>query len=391
MMKRILAVFTVLLFVIPFFCSLIIYGEQSGRFLSSENRNVATFDGLDRFTAKGLKKFFINKNQYIDDRLIGKEELVPVINEILLDPEKFSRFDLSKGLIGQNEWIFLGNDYSHVIDKHCQENYPFDSYEFQSTIDKIDVLKNTAEASGGTYVLFLAPDKHNIYCEELPQWLSTTCQNSETYTRKLVNKIQEQLSVDIVYPVSEMKSQTSSGQLFFKSDTHWNLLGARIAFVSLLKDLERLELIEHFHEIPLMELNRVKNNSIGDLGHILGLPADYKIVEDYDYVFPHPEQLMVKWQERNQKEEQKPFTVSSGSAPSKFYARMKNDSAVYKKKILVLCDSFNHALSPFFNLYFSDVLYVSRRSPMEEKVEMIRKFKPEIVINEVVERDLDNL
>ena len=62
-----------------------------------------------------------------------------------------------------------------------------------------------------------------------------------------------------------------------------------------------------------------------------------------------------------------------------------------EKKILILCDSFNHALSPFFNLYFSDVLYVSRRSPMEEKVEMIRKFKPEIVINEVVERDLDNL
>ena len=28
---------------------------------------------------------------------------------------------------------------------------------------------------------------------------------------------------------------------------------------------------------------------------------------------------------------------------------------------------------------------------IEEKVEMIRKFKPEIVINEVVERDLDNL
>ena len=391
MMKRILAVFTVLLFVIPFFCSLIIYGEQSGRFLSSENRNVATFDGLDRFTAKGLKKFFINKNQYIDDRLIGKEELVPVINEILLDPEKFSRFDLSKGLIGQNEWIFLGNDYSHVIDKHWQENYPLDSYEFQSVINEINLLKNTAEASGGRFVLFLAPDKHNIYCEELPQWLGPTCQNSEIYTRKLINKIQEQLSVDIVYPVSELKSQASSRQLFYKSDTHWNSLGARIAFVSLLKDLERLELIEPFHEIPLMELSRIKNNSIGDLGHILGLPADYKIVEDYDYVFPNPDQLVVKWQEKNQKEEKKSFTVSSGSAPSKFYARMKNEAAVYEKKVLVLCDSFNHALSPFFNLYFSEVLYVSRRSPMEEKVEMIRKFKPEIVINEVVERDLDNL
>ena len=235
-MKRILAVFTVLLFVIPFFCSLIIFGEQSGRFLSSENREVASFDGLDRFTAKGLKKFFINKNQYIDDRLLGKE-VVPLLNQILLDPEKFTRCDWSKGLIGQNEWIFLGNDYAHVIDKHCQENYPVDSYEFQSVINEVNVLKNTAEAASGRYVLFLAPDKHNIYCEELPQWLGPTCQNSEIYTRKLINKIQEQLSVDIVYPVSELKSQTASGQLFYKSDTHWNSLGARIAFVSLLKEL----------------------------------------------------------------------------------------------------------------------------------------------------------
>lgn len=389
-MKRILAIFTVILFVVPFFGSLLIFGEQSGVFLPSENRQVVSMTGIDRFTSHGLKRFFGNKNQYIDDRLMGKEELVPVLNELLLDPEKVSRFDLSKGLIGKNEWIFLGNDYSRVIDKHCQENFPLDNYEFQSSINKIDLLKNTTEGLGGTYVLFIAPDKHNIYCDELPQWLGATCKNSEIYTRKLISKIEDETSVNVVYPAVELKSQISKGQLFHKSDTHWNLLGGKVGFVALMRNMERLGLIRDFQEIPLMDLKQIRNEKLGDLAHILALPSGYKISKDFDYLFQRPDQLLVRWKEVNKKEELKPFTVSSGSAPSKFYAYMKNESAMYRTKLLVLCDSFNNAMSPYFNLYFSDVMYVSRRSSMDEKIRAIQKFKPTIVINEIVERDLDN-
>lgn len=389
-MKRILAIFTVILFVVPFFGSLLIFGEQSGVFLSSENRQAVSMTGIDRFTSHGLKRFFGNKNQYIDDRLMGKEELVPVLNEVFLDPEKFTRFDLSKGIIGKNEWIFLGNDYSRVIDKHCQENFPLDNYEFQSSINKIDLLKNTTEGLGGTYVLFIAPDKHNIYCDELPQWLGDTCKNSEIYTRKLINKIKDETSVDVVYPALELKLQISKGQLFHKSDTHWNLLGGKVGFVTLMKNMEQLGLIRDFQEIPLMDLKQIRNEKLGDLAHILALPSGYKISKDFDYVFQRPDQLLVRWKEVNKKEEQKPFTVSSGSAPSKFYAYMENESAMYRTKLLVLCDSFNNAMSPYFNLYFSDVMYVSRRSSMDEKIRAIQKFKPTIVINEIVERDLDN-
>ena len=389
-MKRILAIFTVILFVVPFFGSLLVFGEQSGIFLSSENRQAVSMTGIDRFTSHGLKRFFSNKNQYIDDRLMGKEELVPVLNELLLDPEKVSRFDLSRGLIGKNEWIFLGNDYSRVIDKHCQENFSLDNYEFQSSINKIDLLKNTTEGLGGTYVLFIAPDKHNIYCDELPQWLGDTCKNSEIYTRKLINKIKDETSVDVVYPALELKLQISKGQLFHKSDTHWNLLGGKVGFVTLMKNMEQLGLIRDFQEIPLMDLKQIRNEKLGDLAHILALPSGYKISKDFDYVFQRPDQLLVRWKEVNKKEEQKPFTVSSGSAPSKFYAYMENESAMYRTKLLVLCDSFNNAMSPYFNLYFSDVMYVSRRSSMDEKIRAIQKFKPTIVINEIVERDLDN-
>ncbi len=389
-MKRILAIFTVILFVVPFFGSLLIFGEQSGVFLPSENRQVVSMTGIDRFTSHGLKRFFGNKNQYIDDRLMGKEELVPVLNELLLDPEKVSRFDLSKGLIGKNEWIFLGNDYSRVIDKHCQENFPLDNYEFQSSINKIDLLKNTTEGLGGTYVLFIAPDKHNIYCDELPQWLGDTCKNSEIYTRKLISKIEDETSVNVVYPAVELKSQISKGQLFHKSDTHWNLLGGKVGFVALMRNMERLGLIRDFQEIPLMDLKQIRNKKLGDLAHILALPSGYKISKDFDYLFQRPDQLLVRWKEVSKKEELKPFTVSSGSAPSKFYAYMKNESAMYRTKLLVLCDSFNNAMSPYFNLYFSDVMYVSRRSSMDEKIRAIQKFKPTIVINEIVERDLDN-
>lgn len=57
-MKRILAIFTLILFIVPFLGSLLIFGEQSGTFLASENRQAVSMTGMDRFTSHGLKRFF---------------------------------------------------------------------------------------------------------------------------------------------------------------------------------------------------------------------------------------------------------------------------------------------------------------------------------------------
>ncbi len=67
---------------------------------------------------------------------------------------------------------------------------------------------------------------------------------------------------------------------------------------------------------------------------------------------------------------------------------MTNPAAATEKRVLVFCDSFMTAMSPYVNATFTHVLYASRNRPPEDWKALIDAFRPELVIYETVERGL---
>ena len=100
--------------------------------------------------------------------------------------------------------------------------------------------------------------------------------------------------------------------------------------------------------------------------------------------------MNVIWQDRSLKKIV-PFSKVAQTAKSDFFATVQNDKRKISKRVVVLGDSFATALSPFFNLYFKEVTYTSRYSPKETQKDLIQKIRPDIIVEVIVERLLDDL
>lgn len=377
-------VFGLLIFV-PFVGHYAYIGSHNSKVLVSENRVVTQYQELKSFHKKDIKQYFSNLDRYITDRLSKKDSIVKKVNRYLTNPRFFTTLDYSKGVVGKDGFLFLGNSYEQVINRH------FGDFEIKNPKNVLLLhsrLSKTAESIGAEYFLFVAPDKHGIYCEKFPDWLKL--QSSENL-RRITDGIKQKLSaagVKVVYPFEELR-QRRDGSVYFKTDTHWNHLGAEIGFHSLMDNIRSHGKIFSTHDFVSnndYELIKSDHKNFGDLGYIIGLDDSFKFD---DVIYNISTSATVQWSDNGASLSEKSVSVarSRGEVPS-WYGEMKNPLAPNKHRLLILCDSFMVAMTPYFNLNFSEIYYSSRHRPVTELEALMKEFKPDLVIYETVERAL---
>lgn len=370
--------------VLPFIGNTLFYGLQNNLILKTENRRVSQYKEFI-FSKQGVRDYFNNLDKMIEDRLFKKDKIVDTVNYYLSDPDLFFKVDLDKAVIGNNGFVFLGNNYDKVIYRHFNQN------KFSIVNNSIDLHKKLSTITskvGAHYVVFVAPDKHAIYAENFPSWAKVD--SNEGVSKLTQKKIQElqTLGINVVYPYSELKSAKQKRTLYYKTDTHWNIAGAEVGFMSLMKNLESNYFTDfQFQANKDVRLTMNKKDSFGDLGVIAGLSRRFK-VDDVSYDFCSQQE--VDFSVRGAP----PTTVnirnsSSSGYDGTWFGYVVNNSAPLDKKVLVICDSFMTAMSLFINSYFHQVSYISKSYPQGDLINIektILDFKPDIVIYETVER-----
>ncbi|MCY4333676.1 MAG: hypothetical protein OXC60_03275 [Litoreibacter sp.] len=71
-------------------------------------------------------------------------------------------------LIAQNGFLFLGNDHVQVIDKLTGQYLPSQ----EKIVDGVEMLarmETAARVQGGQFLFAMAPNKHSIHSEFLPE------------------------------------------------------------------------------------------------------------------------------------------------------------------------------------------------------------------------------
>lgn len=385
--KRLLIIFFICLIFIPFIGKYCYQGSTPNKFLTTENRIVTPYTRLESFHSHDLKKFFKNIDLYISDRLIKKDEIVQKINKYLTNPKYFLNFDISKGVKGTSGFLFLGNNWNKVIDRHFNKQYDFSDKSFQKLSGFHERLSKVVEKQGGKYFVFLGPDKHVVYCENFPNWLmNQSCDKATSVTNNIKDRMGA-LDINVVYPAKELTKEKEK-IVYYKTDTHWNLLGAKIGFDSLIKEIinqSNLFKDSKFQENENFSLRKTSSDKIGDLGPIIGLGKNFK-VDDVEYEIISPIKVLFSEEGGQPTEHGIPQILVKGGKPG-WNAYMKNENAPNKLKVLIICDSFMIAMSRYFNLNFSDVHYLSRHTAMGEIEAQIKKIKPDLVVYETVERD----
>jgi hypothetical protein len=219
-------------------------------------------------------------------------------------------------------------------------------------------------------LLVIAPNKETIYPEYLPSQLyrpirdKTVLDDFLTYLKRHSNVN----IVDLRRPLIQAKKE---GLLFHKTDTHWNNYGAFVGYAKMMEPVSKW-----FRQVRVLSLNdfkvTTKSRPAGDLADMIG-GTEFLEESEFDFQPIKPfSSYMIDW--KNYKE----------------FSMKKHDASL--PRALIFRDSFAVALQQFLNENFQYVKYYWRRWDPEISIHsIIRDVKPDIVIEEFVERGVKTL
>ncbi|MBW2390992.1 MAG: hypothetical protein JRG89_21525, partial [Deltaproteobacteria bacterium] len=225
---------------------------------------------------------------------------------------------------------------------------------------------------GIAFVLVLVPNKHQIYPEFMPDGLPRI--GVEEQHAQLAGYLAEHSTVQVVDLMPSLLEAKRSQRVYHRTDTHWNDLGAYLAYRKILEAVA-LALPQYAEVLrPVeVELERYTDKGIG-LTSMIGLSDVYREeVLQLVQLDPQSQILMdMKKPYKVLEREQRPLAhgVPGAALP----------------RAVVFRDSFANALIPFLSENFRRVLYVWTR---DVEARFVEREKPDIVIQQVAGRLLD--
>lgn len=324
---------------------------------NGENRNLAKKPTLSfRGIADYPKKF----DDYYSDNLPYRSELVRLWRDL-----NYSFFNESvddRVVLGKNEkdepWLFYdnindGDELSYINGKKVftEEDLAAASEQMREQTEK---CRNN---NIGLYYILL-PNKSTVYSEYLPKSIVT----KEDAFIPAYNYLKEHGADNLYYPLTLMKNAKSSGELYYRTDTHWNQLGAYVVADSVMQSIYGKEL---FGEVKIT--NSFSEVS-GDLHSFMGISEPMKdncITVDYGNTSKIIEDSL---------------KVGDGKLSVYHNPEYKIDETA-----LLVGDSFSiNAVLPFTSVY-KKVVHVPLNTTAYN-TDMLKRFKPTKVFVVGVER-----
>ena len=138
-------------------------------------------------------------------------------------------------------------------------------------------LNEICKSRGITLQICIWPNKEQVYPE---YYLGAEVVNEYKRVERLVDYIQANSEVKIIYPLDELTAAKPYWETYYKFDTHWNMAGGFIGHQAMMKSLG-LETM-NLYQLPVWEFDRNAGDLIS-LGNLNG--AYYKGAVDYTITY----------------------------------------------------------------------------------------------------------
>lgn len=171
---------------------------------------------------------------------------------------------------GKNNWLF----YKTTVDGCPMEDFYGTNYFKESELENIKEnlleVRDKVEETGARFVLLVVPNKEVIYAEFMPDDVVRETEISRTDI--VVEYLKKNTDLDIVYSKDAFMIEKRDAQLYYKTDSHWNMKGAYVALQEVLQELygksesiANITFEEHFDSYG------------GDLAGMIGMVDEYGI------------------------------------------------------------------------------------------------------------------
>jgi alginate O-acetyltransferase complex protein AlgJ len=356
-LDRLLAAVFVLAIAVPLVGTIAGVGAEVS---DEENREAAPWPGMphDLTELSGWPEAFTRS---FADHVAFRSELVRWHAAVRVEWLKSS--PTPDVLLGRDGWLFYGSD--GAVEDYAASR-PFSEPELAAWRTTLQNTQDWLDAHRVAYVFVVAPDKHWVYPELMPEGISWGPGPSRV--DQLIGDLRTHSTVRVVDVRGALRAARGAERLYHLTDTHWNDIGAYVAYEQVMRALEPQVGVGPRPRGEL-ELRRIPRSGM-DLARMLGLGR--VMVED-------DLQLEPKGGRRSR--------VIEPARPGRALmdARVVTEGPAGAPRALVFRDSFGSAMIPFLSEHFSRAVYVWQNN---FDTEIVLDERPAVVIQEWVGRHL---
>lgn len=311
---------------------------------------------LDRYR-KGL-------DAYVADRFPARPHLIALANLIRL---RLGASGSERVIVGRQGWLFY-DDGTHL--GVARGRPALTREEARAWLEGLAGRTEALKTRGIAYVVISAPLKETIYPQYAPAWFEGP--SDARAAVRLSGWAGTSGAGEALYLHEALAQPTRWGlKTFSRHDTHWTGIGAHLGYMALMGRLNALGLtdpprpLERFEEVSPAVPPR-------DLALMIGVASF--VAADYPEFMPPAAEPALR------------TTYLTGrtdwTAP-----RVMDTGMAGKPVALITGDSFSNAMMPFLYGHFSRLIFAHNQDGTWRE-DLIDRFKPDVVILEVVESGL---
>lgn len=314
-----------------------------------ENRVLAKLPKL--ISEEGFNtKFASQFDRYVDDNFALREYLVTGFNK--LDIALLRDINGDNAVIGRGDQIFYGDTVDDYlgIDQLTPER-------IRSIANYLADLSAQFEKKGVRFAFMTAPNKATIYPELMPSYLKST---DSARNIDMLNKELDTLGVKHIDAKSILLEAKENRTVYYEHDSHWNNYGAMLVY-NAIAELFGLEEYD-------AENYTAKTDRTGDL---------------HNFVYPvgdHLEERII-YPSFHEYSSKRPVNIDRDKL-------VETSSDVNGVTMAFYHDSFGRSLQPILS---QSVGRLCMNSYFPYDLEYLEDIEPDIVLIELVERNLDLL
>ena len=313
-----------------------------------------------------VRQFRRQADAYVADHFPARRLLIGVLNRVrMLAGVSGSK----RVVIGRDGWLFYDDD-THL--GAASNTPPMSGESVRAWLSLEAGRTEAARAAGAHYLIVVPPTKEVILPQHAPAWFGGVSPDRPALA--LSRFAAEAQAVDVFYPYPQIAAATQAGQhTYSRHDTHWTGYGAYAGYVGLMRHLHALGLAEGPR--PLSDFRRVTTSARRgprDLALMLGVSSFVDL--DYPRFNDPPAVAKLK-------------RTFLGPRRAWTAPQVVDTGEVGKPVLLLTRDSFSNELLPFIYSHFSRIILVHNQDGAW-RGDLIDRFKPDIVIHEVLESGL---
>lgn len=328
---------------------------------STENRALAPAPGWPR-DAAGIAAWPRQADAWIADRFGLRDSLIRLHARLT--------WRLGRGhsqvVRGSDDWLFLAEEFSRVSYQRLE---PLSGQDAMVWLGELEQRRAIAAAAGAAYLFVAVPDKHTVYGEFMPADMTVMAPQSRLQMLRPTGAIAIGPAYLDLEPV--LIAAKPAGQLYYRTDSHWNARGAWVGYRAIADRLAALD-----RPLPPERAGRPQGEwpegefADGDLARLMALTMSERSVLPR----PAPGPCAAKVWPLDRLEPLFEHPTQRSVCPSG------------KGRALVLHDSFMTALMPYLSNDFAEVVYVWAKPPLPLYKALVERLKPDVVIEERAER-----